>query len=173
MTPTAVDYHVDTDALLDEDTGEWQAPSLGREPSISMSLSPFHVPDAVEIRLSSDNKCTISFTYPNDERSERAWHSVSVDKGTEVQLGQRSKKILAIRFSQAREKLSSDSPLLVPSVAGTWCVALPVSSQFACRRNSEIVVKLLAKMLDEIRNQLVDTLVQLAAADTHGTARSI
>jgi hypothetical protein len=162
MTSTAVAFTVDPEEVLAYDTSREMLSEDGSGPSVDLSPSPFHIPAWVEVTVTSSDECVFGFSYPNQEPGERIWQQIADNSGVEVQLAQRSKKILAIRFTSALDRLTSNTLSFDASTASRWCAEMPESARFACRANAGIVSRLLADMPSSIRTTLARGLRELS-----------
>ena len=158
-------YDVDSEALLDEEfpTGE---PRGQGGPSISVSRSPFHVPTGVGINVTSDNVCTITFTYPNEEHPDRQWYPVADDASQHVRVGRYTGKILEFRFSSALARLRAGPPRFNPAASEVWCQAVLHQSRAVCRRNAEMIDLILSNMPAELRDGVIKHLEELVPKST-------
>lgn len=171
MTSAALAFTVDPEEVLAYDTSREMLTEEASGPSVELSLSPFHIPASVEITVTRADQCVVGFLYPNQEPAERTWHLVADSSEIEVQLAQRSKKILAIRFASALKRLTTNTLSFDASAANGWCTEMPAAARFACRANAGIVSRLLADMPSSMRTTLVTGLRDLDG-DPHGRRQS-
>jgi hypothetical protein len=121
------------------------------------SLSTFHMPRALEVTLTSEDVCTLSFVYPNNEASERSDRKFpEIDPSLSVRLGRHSRKILMVTVRGARQRLT-EGPIVIPleTLAHRWLHDLDDDAQFAAFRNAVVVGAVLRHMPDAVRDQLI------------------
>lgn len=104
-------------------------------------LSPFDVPESIDFQIDPSDSFTVRFHYANEEPPEGPPRPIGAD-GVELQLGKNSKKILAVYFPHARNKLTNG---LSFDMHGIFEVALelPLNTARACERNAALVNEIL------------------------------
>lgn len=83
-------------------------PAVPEGATVTVRLSPFHVPLAVSLAISADkDTCSYIFDYANDEPGERTLTQVPGDPDVLLLLGKNSGKILRLTFQNASARLEN------------------------------------------------------------------
>lgn len=122
-------------------------------------LSTFNMPREISLEVNALNQCVFRFAYPNDEPAERSTRRVA--DGVDVQLGKTSKKVLAVRVSDAINRLQARELLFGSTAALSWVDEVSWPARFACQRNAEVVAAILRAIPDSIREQILLKLREL------------
>ena len=127
-------------------------------PPAAAKLSPFDVPTSIKVDVFPDDVCVFRFDYKNREPAEDRWRRASTEDSIEVLLGRHTRKILAVRVSNARSCLSGGCIPFSYRVIPDWAADLPLDAVRACERNAEVVRALLDGLRDTFRASIVRAL---------------
>ena len=131
-------------------------PEVGTGNEIATArLGPLHVPHSVAVSYSEPNTCLFRFIYPNSEAPEPRFRSTRIN-GLTVQLAKNTKKVLALRYSDAAAALQNGAPPFDPTESASWCSELTWDRRFVCSRNAELIAAIIAAMPEELRLRLVN-----------------
>jgi len=125
-------------------------------------LSSFNMPDQITVAVDVDGVVRFLFGYPNDEPAlDRRF---STGDGIDLRVGRFSGKVLEVRIQNAYARFHAGPFGFDPAVVEAWAPALPSDRQFACRRNAEVVNKIVRAMPQTARRWVVEQLQSGAGA---------
>jgi hypothetical protein len=129
-------------------------------------ISPFHVPKAIEVRIASPEEATLSFVYENEEPAETA--SRSIGHLLEVQLGEKSKKVLTVTIRGDVLDRFKRRDWFSTSYTDDLMRSAPPSAAFSLRKNAELISSLLANLPTAFVDEILHACVQQGLSDRNG-----
>jgi hypothetical protein len=127
-------------------------------PYARTGLSPFDVPEKINVEVTSSDRCLFRFTYSNDEPAQQDAHTIPSNTALSALLGRNTGKILEFRITDALQVFSHGPIDFDDSVANEWSQGLPTHARKTCVRNARVVRAILHKMSEHFRFEIVDLL---------------
>ena len=127
-------------------------------------LSPFDIPEDVEIQVFADDRCVFRFRYANSETPEPRRRVFGADPDLSVLLGEHSKKILELHVEEAMTKLSQGNIRMDLSEFEELSHKLPLHAAKASVRNASLVQAVLISIPRKFREQIIQTLIESHAS---------
>jgi hypothetical protein len=129
------------------------------------SLSPFDIPTHVGVEVISGDRCVVQFGYINNEPPESTSRVID-SKGTEVLLGDHSKKIIAVMIPSATQRFSSGKLAFDQHDILGLALTFPVASAKVCARSAVLINAVLESMPRQLRSEIQQTLVSQGSSMT-------
>lgn len=123
-------------------------------------LSPFDIPDAIEVEVTAPAQCIFRFAYPNSEPGDSEFRPASRDGTVSVKLGRNTGKVLELLSTNADTSLVHGNVELDLSFVPSWQAQLPWHARNTCRRNAFLVQRILADIPDHFRRQILAALTR-------------
>jgi len=132
----------------------------GRKGTASVGLSPFNIPDSVELSLEADGSCTFRFGYANREPPRRRLQVATARGAATVLLARHSGKVLAVNIPHADRWFADNSVRFQLSPDPSWYSHIPPQAQLVAARNASLVQKIVQFAFTELRSQVLEALTK-------------
>lgn len=118
-------------------------------------LSPFDVPEGIEINTTEGGEAVFTFRYPDRESHRPVAVAWPGPIGVSVVLGFYSSRILKLQVSAAETILAIGPLRLDPRGAWSWLRDVPDSTRIAAQRNAEVIARIMGAIPDAVREAIV------------------
>lgn len=111
-----------------------------------LTVSPFELPQSIEMTIDAPDRLQIRFWYPNDEPGESQVRQLSPDGQVTGRLAEHTKKVLELFVHDPLAKLSTATFGFDANYLRNQLIHQPPEALNAAKANIEVIASILAKM---------------------------
>jgi hypothetical protein len=158
MTKTLIHEDYETDQF---DKAEYPVHESTSYSRVRGGISPFTLPDAVQVEVSDRGECSFVFAYPDSEPPAKQRWEWLADSQLRVTIGAYSRRILELHIGDAVDRIGAGPMRLDPRAAWAWCGNAPPRIRNTATRNAEIVSRIMETLPDGLRAAIVQAILDV------------
>ena len=141
----------------------------GRRGTASVGLSPFQIPEGVDLELRADGSCSFRFRYANDEAPQKQPHQSADDPDIHVVVGRHSGKILEVRVLDSLRYFREGASQFRLSPKASWYPSLAQPAQLVAARNASLIERILNYAVAHLRARVLEAAASIVTATPAAT----